>query len=261
MDTQKTLLRIFILLSACAIFIVGCQPKAETTPASLDQNPVSTTNPSSNGNLVTINADISLDPALTQDPDSLRICQNIYDGIIRLDTAGVAQPGLASSWIVSDDQLDYIFTLRTGTKFSDGSPITADNIVDNFNRWFDPTNPLHKNDKFVTWEKIFLGFNGEKDDNDRPKSPIDGIQKVDVNTIIIHLNRPVPTLISDLANPAFSILDPVSLVKGDYGKRDSNIITSGPFIISSWTDSELTLSPNPNYWGTQPSANLNFTIK
>lgn len=260
MSTQKSPSRFIAFLITCTFLVAGCQPQANATTPPQDQTSTSTAAPEASGNSIVINASISLDPALTQDPDSLTICQYLYEGLVRLDAAGSPQPALAESWIVSDDQLDYIFTLKSGLKFSDGSPITPDIVVDNFNRWFDKNDPLHKNGNYQTWETIFLGFNGEKDDNKRPKSPVDGIQKVDVNTVLIHLNRPVPELLTDLANPAFAILSTDALSSGDYGTQGSDIISSGPYSVSSWTDSGITLSPNPNYLGTAPAGDLNFSF-
>lgn len=261
MNIQKSPFRFFILFLVACILVAGCQPQAGATATSSaqDPNPPATTSPVTDGQ--TISAGILLDPALAQDSDSLSVSTQIYEGLVKLDTAGSPSPALAESWVVSDDQLDYIFTIRTGLKFSDGTFITPDVIVDNFNRWFEPASPLHTGGDFKTWESVFLGFNGEKDDNKRPKSPVDGIQKVDINTVIIHLNRPVPDLLTDLANPAFAILSTESLKTSGYGAKSSTIISSGPYMVASWTDTSLTLSPNPNYWGTVPSGDLNFNLK
>ena len=257
-----TLIHAFLLL--CLIFIAGCQPTSTPTEAPATQPAgEATAEPSApiEENSFAISKSILLDPALTEDADSLKVSQYLYEGLVRLDENGEVQPALAESWVISDDQLDYIFTLRPGITFSDDTPITPDTIEANFNRWFDPENSLHGTDKFPTWERIFLGYHNEKDAEQRAKSTVDGIQKVDVNTILVHLNRPVPDLLTYLANPAFTILNIDSLSAGKYGGRDSAIISSGPYVISAWSDAGLTLSPNPKYWGTAPTGDINFTWK
>jgi len=240
------------------ILLAACQPKADETGA---PQPGETAAATQADTSMTVRADLLLDPAITQDPDSLKVSRYLYDGLVRLDAGGAPQPALAESWVISDDQLDYIFTLRSGLTFSDGTAITPDVIADNFNRWFDPRSPLRGNGTYAAWEKIFLGFHGEKDDDDRAKSTVDGIQKVDVNTVLIHLNRPVPELLTYLADPAFAILNPASLSDPAYGRQGSVIVSSGPYIVSSWSDSELTLSPNPNYWTTTPAGNVEFKVQ
>jgi ABC-type transport system substrate-binding protein len=263
MTLYSTPSRIPTFLLICLFFLTACQPKivATNTPNS---QPTTQAQPASTALVSTekpnaISANITLDPALTQDADSLKVSRYLYDGLVGLDSSGKPRPALAESWVVSDDQLDYIFTLRANAAFGDGTPITPDIVADNFNRWFDPQNPLHGNGNYATWQNIFQGFHGEKGTDKRPKSQVDGIQKVDFNTVLIHLNRLEPKMLNYLADPAFAILKTDALATDSkYGGRSSKIISSGPYVISSWTDTGLTLSPNPKYWGTAPQGDLKF---
>lgn len=258
---KKLTYKLLTALMISLMLLTGCAPKedaSDSTP-SPDSTPSANTTPEA-GESMSINQDITLDPAKTTDSDSLMVSQYIYEGLVRLDANGDIQPAIAESWIISDDQLDYIFEIRPNAKFSDGSPITTDVIVDNFNRWFDPQSPLHGDGNYPTWLEIFIAFNGERDAENRAKSLVDGIQKVDSNTVLIHLTRPEPKLLEYVANPAFAILHPESLNASGYGTSDSNIISSGAYIVSSWTDSGLTLSPNPEYWNPA-TGEINFVWK
>jgi ABC-type oligopeptide transport system substrate-binding subunit len=254
--------RIPTFLFVSLFLLTACQPKtvATDTPiSSPTQAPSSMASPAPTENLNIISAKITLDPALTQDPDSLKVSQYLYEGLVSLDSSGNPQPALAESWVISDDQLDYIFKLRGNAAFSDGTLITPDIVVDNFNRWFDPQSPLHGKGNYAAWQDIFFGFHGEKGVDMRPKSQVDGIQKVDFNTVLIHLNRLEPKMLTYLANPSFAILKTDALAADSaYGGRNSKIISSGPYVISSWTDAGLTLGPNPKYWGTKPQVELKF---
>jgi len=267
MTTYLTQSRILTFLLVSLFLLTACQPQAESTPLATEQPP---TLPSTQAPVVeespvvpqgpaAINPNIILDPALTQDADSLMVSQYVYQGLVSLDASGNPQPALAESWVVSDDQLDYIFTLRASAAFSDGTAVTPDVVAENFNRWFDPQHPLHGNGNYAAWQETFLGFLAEKGADKRPVSTIDGIQKVDFNTVLIHLNRLEPNLLTYLADPAFAILKTDTLAADSaYGGRDSTIISSGPYLISSWTDDGLTLSPNPKYWGDKPTEDLKF---
>lgn len=262
--------RTLTFLLTCLLVLTGCQPAAESMPAATEPPAASLPTQSAptseaaapvpTESITAISPDITLDPALTQDTDSLMVSQYLYEGLVRLDESGNPQPALAESWVISDDQLDYIFKLRGNAAFSDGAPITPDIVADNFNRWFDPQNPLHGNGNYAAWQETFLGFHGEKGDDKRPKSTVDGIQKVDFNTVLIHLNRLEPNLLIYLAKPEFAVLKTESLADG-YGERGSLIVSSGPYTISAWTDDGLTLSPNPNYWGEKPQEDLEFIWK
>jgi peptide/nickel transport system substrate-binding protein len=257
-----------------ALLLTSCQPKTETAPLPGETPAPSASTPSPSPAAEfertsvptqpppALNRSLTLDPALTTDPDSILVSGYLYEGLVRLDANGSPQPALADSWEISDDQLDYIFQLRGGAAFSDGSPLTTDIIVENFNRWFDPSHPLHGNGNYAAWQKAFLGFLGQKGADKRPVSTVDGIQKVDFNTVLIHLNRPEPNLLIYLADPAFSILKTDALAADSaYGGRSSAIVASGPYALSSWTDDGLTLSPNPYYWGEKPQDDLSFVWK
>lgn len=126
---------------------------------------------------------------------------------------GKPAPALAASWTVSEDGLNYIFNLRTDAKFDDGTPVNADAVVANFNRWFDPNDPAHGSGSYDAWVAAFGGFKGEKDADGKPKSSFDGIEKVDVFTVLVHLNRPYDGLLATLAQPDFGIVNPATFAK------------------------------------------------
>ena len=59
----------------------------------------------------------------------------IYDTLFAIDETMKAQPQMVSKYGVSDDKLTYTFELRDGLKFSDGTPVTADDVVASIRRW------------------------------------------------------------------------------------------------------------------------------
>lgn len=254
----------FLILTAAFILLSACGPKdnSEDTGAVDPELPVITAEATVQSQTFThINRDVLLDPAKTSDADSLLVSGYLYEGLVTVDSSGNIQPGIAQSWTVSDDELDYIFEIRPNARFSDGSQITVDAIADNFNRWFEPNSPLHGDGNFPSWLNRFLAFNGERDANNRAVSQVDGVQKVDSNTFIVHLNRIEPQLLNYLAEPAFAILSPASLSNPAYGTSQSTIISSGAYVISSWTEEGMTLSPNPQYWNAAGGEDLKFIWK
>ena len=76
----------------------------------------------------------TMDPIKTAQNVDFWVFSNMYDVLVRVDKTGTKlEPGLAESWTVSDDQLTYTFALRDA-KFSDGSPITAEDAAWNLLR-------------------------------------------------------------------------------------------------------------------------------
>jgi peptide/nickel transport system substrate-binding protein len=194
---------------------------------------------------------VVLDPAILMDDDALAVCGLLYDGLVELDASSNPSPSLAVHWTVSDDALDYIFELRPNVTFTSGELFNADAVLANFNRWFDPASPLRGEGEYAGWLEYFMGFKGDLDASQIPVSQFDGIEKVDDLTVLIHLNRPEPNLLSYLAQPFFYMIDPGVLgADGSaYGSRDGSVSGTGAYNISTWDEEGIVLSPSDTYWG------------
>ena len=255
------------LALVAGLMLAACGPKEESPTDAEEEQPAASEETAPSEDVVAqevISKDVLLDPALAaaDDEDSLLVNGLIYEGLVGLEDDLVV-PGLATSWTASDDGLDYIFKLRPDAVFHDGTPVDADAILANFNRWFDPEDSLHGSGAFEEWESIFLGFKGETNDDDTPKSTFDGIEKVDNLTVLIHLSRQDEALLSNLSLPAFSIASPDALdARGEeYGSADGGAVGTGPYMVSERTDDELVLLPNPDYWGEMPGQGLAFSLR
>lgn len=196
-----------------------------------------------------------IDPAIAKegDTDLLAVSGQIYSRLVELKD-GNLEGGLAVSWSISDDQLTYEFQLRNDAVFSDGSRITSDVILANFNRWFDPENPLHGEDSsaYAAWKANFDGFRGETTDDEGPISKFDGIEKVDNLVFLIHLNVPMENFLEVISGPEFSILNPTLMVSegGNHATQQGSVVGSGVYQVSEWDGNSLTLTPSETYWGS-----------
>ena len=204
---------------------------------------------------------VRLDPA-NGDADSLAVDQYVYEGLTRLEGDKPA-PGLAARWQASDDGLAYTFVLRPGLVFHDGTLVNSEAVAANFNRWFDPADPLRGSGDYAAWAQAFLGFKGEVDADGHPKSSFDGIEKVDDLTFIIHLNRQDDSLLTRLAQPAFGIVNPATLASaGDkFSTSADTSIGAGPYYVDSWDGDAIVLQPFANYWNGAPASGLEFPLK
>lgn len=178
---------------------------------------------------------LQLDPVLTDANVDIWIMTNLFDTLLQptADGKGV-NPGLASAYKVADDGLSMTLTLRQGTKFSDGSPITAEDIKWNLDRARDPKEGI--------WSFI-LGS-------------VDSVEIKDPQTIVLHLKNPDPTLASGIATFNTAIL-PSKLVMAQAGATiDDKVkafaehpVGSGPFMFDSWQrGTQMVLKANPYYW-------------
>jgi peptide/nickel transport system substrate-binding protein len=138
-------------------------------------------------------------------------------------------PGLAESWTASDDGLTYTYTLREDLKWSDGEPLTADDIVWNIN--------TGRDQKWDNMISTVVNFDAVKID-DRTievtsSVPDPKLPNLDVYLLPQHIWEPIATDYD--AATEYDALDGVG---------------SGPFVIESFTKGQsVVMVANPNYWG------------
>jgi peptide/nickel transport system substrate-binding protein len=199
--------------------------------------------------------DFELDPANATGDNTRTAVGYLYEGLVKMEGEEVAGV-LAESWSVSDDGLDYIFNLRPGVSFHDATPLNADAVVANFNRWFDPASPLRGAGEFAAWASAFGGFKGEATEDGKTRSQYDGIEKVNELTVLVHLNTPDPEFLGKIADPAFSIVSPAILSAG------GNDGGTGMYKFASQTGSTVTLEPFAGYWDPAaiPSGNIEVSL-
>jgi peptide/nickel transport system substrate-binding protein len=265
--------KLFIIVFATALVLSACggqggtatETQATATSVSATEAPAATKAPTAtepatgpviggSGEIVpaefSISKDILLDPALASNDDSKIVNNYLYEGLLQVVNEQTYL-ALAQSFTRSEDGLDYIFELRPGVKFHDGSAFNADAVVANFYRWFDPADPLHGTDKYDTWVADFLGFKGEKTETGAAKSTFDGAEKINDLTVVIHLSKPDPDLVVKLSNPAYAIVNPAVLKSPGFGTQAGMDGGTGAYMLVEWNDQGLVLQSFGNYWDTE----------
>lgn len=240
---------LFVVLLMTGVLIAACgggtAPATETQIPAETQAPIEATATIQPASTV----DLKLDPANLTSDNAKAAVPYLYEGLVRMQD-GTVVGALASSFTVSEDGLDYIFDIRTGVTFHDGTRLNADVVVLNFNRWFDPADANRGTGEYAAWTANFGGFKGELTEDGKLKSQVDGIEKQDEFTVIIHLNTPDPDLLTKLTDPAFSIMSAASFAGNDGG--------SGAYKAASNDGTTITLEPFAGYWDPTliPSENL-----
>src|SRR5215831_13944643 len=86
-----------------------------------------------------------LDPPAMDAQEGFIATTAMYEGLVRYKSGGTdVEPALAEKWDVSADGKEVLFHLRSGVKFHDGSPLTAEAVAFSFMREVDKENPLYK---------------------------------------------------------------------------------------------------------------------
>ena len=90
---------------------------------------------------ILIGAADDLDPAAQGDIGSAAISAQLFEGLTAIDAQLQTRPALAASWDFRDGGATVVFHLRPGITFSDGTPITAADVVRSWFRIIDPAHP------------------------------------------------------------------------------------------------------------------------
>ena len=92
---------------------------------------------------------VNLDPAQVTDLNSARVGRRIVETLVTFpEESTQLVPGLAESWTVSKDGLQYTFKLRRGIKFHDGTPLDAAAVKFSIERQIDPNHVAAKLGKY-----------------------------------------------------------------------------------------------------------------
>jgi peptide/nickel transport system substrate-binding protein len=173
------------------------------------------------------NADmLTFDPAVTEDDPSIFVELQVYDRLVKLAASNTGvEPELATAWKVAPDGLSALFTLRQGVKFSDGSPLTADDVVFSLTRAIDPKG---------SWGFLF--------------SPIKSVTKVDDKTVRLNMSEPFAPLLPALSTFAGSVYSKANFEK--WGKdAGQHPLGTGAYVLESWQKgAQVALAKNTNYW-------------
>lgn len=241
----------FGLLLAISLVVAACGGGTASTEESGGGAEPAATPESGAGNNSAASADLVLDPENASGDNASAVVGYLYEGLVKVSEGNVV-PALATAYTVSEDGLDYIFNLRPGVTFHDGSALNADVVVLNFNRWFDAADANRGAGEYAAWVANFGGFKGELADDGKPKSQYDGIEKVDELTVLVHLNTVDPDFLTKLANPAFSIVSANAFGQGDGG--------TGAYQFVSSDDANFTLEPFAGYWDVAMLASEGITV-
>ena len=154
----------------------------------------------------------------------------IYSGLVRSDPTGKTNnivPSLSDHWTVSADGKTYTFHLRPGIKFSNGQPVTAEDVAWTLNRFGNP--------KINAIMAAVAGGYGNA-------------TVVSSSTVRVQLAKPVAAFLYDISIwPAFVL--PKNLVEKEGKAFYNHPVGTGPFMVQSFVKgSHITMVRNPYYW-------------
>jgi peptide/nickel transport system substrate-binding protein len=168
----------------------------------------------------------NLDLRQGTDAQSERVGGLIYDALVRKDEHFLLQPWLATSWN-RPDLLTWVFHLRSGVRFQDGKPLTADDVAWSIRSMIDGTLLTAKGGALADVREVLV------------RDPL---------TVEVRTRQPDASLLFNLSDGLFGVVQ-----KGAGREEGLHPVGTGPFrFVSQMQDKEVVLERNENYWGGAP---------
>lgn len=186
-----------------------------------------------------------LDPELNETVDGACLASNSFVGLYTSAEDGSIVPALADGDPeVADDNVTYTVHMKKDLKWSDGSPLTAKDIVWSWNRAADPNTAS-------PYAYLFSVFDGYGDGT----APALNIDAPDDYTVTFKLTAPCAYIMSLLAFPVFMPVPQAAVEAGDEGKdpgtwaMEAGFVSNGAYTLKEWKHGEsMTYVKNPNFY-------------
>jgi dipeptide transport system substrate-binding protein len=188
----------------------------------------------------------------------------VYNRLVQFKPGTVeTEPGLAESWDVSEDGLEYTFHLREDVQFhttdwfTPTRPMNADDVIFSFERQWKEDNPWYSYSPGITWEYFNSMSMGDL---------LKEIVKVDDYTVKFVLNRPEAPFIANLGMDFASIMSKEYADQlaeaGTMDQLNQLPVGTGPFeFVDYQQDAVIRYAAHPDYYkGQQPIDDLVFAI-
>ena len=234
-----------LIMAACVVMTAGCGGNASTqTAESTDTQTVSSIADRDTLNIVLADEIVSLDPAYSYDNLTNQVVNQITQGLLYFDYSGQLQPQLCSSW-EAVDSTTYVYQIRDDVCFSDGSPMTMEDVLFSLNRHMDEDVA-----SYLAWMY----------------ANVDSIEQTGDWEITVHLSVPDAAWQYAFATTAGHIISKEYYEANaeQFGQPGVGVIGTGPYVLDSWTTgSEIKLTYNENYWDKEnvpQFKNIDFKI-
>lgn len=186
------------------------------------------------------------DPARQGDTGTASLLAQLFEGLTACDASLSVRPALADSWTVSRDGLTIAFHLRSGITFSDGTPITASDVVSSWLHVLDPrlAAPLASILDDVQGATAYREGRGSRSGVGVSASG---------DTVVVRLVTPASWFPSVAANPVLAVVPPAEARTLDVTTVPPAFVGSGAYVVTAEGPSSITLRANARYWAGTPA--------
>ncbi len=225
------------LLAACG-GSSGSSDSSNSTSSSSPAEEWVTSTPPGSGTLDSITWDLpygepaTLDYLQSEAASENTVLANLCESLLHLGPEMTYEPGLAESW-ESPNSTTWIYDLRPGLKFSDGKPVTTEDVIYSLERNRDP-------ELGSFWEPWYEN--------------VKSIKATGKNQVTVKLTKPDVLFNQFLATAGGAVVEKAYVEqKGKkYGTSEGGVMCVGPYKLADWTPGkDITIKANPAYWNKE----------
>ncbi|MEK4520287.1 glutathione ABC transporter substrate-binding protein [Psychrobacillus sp. FSL W7-1493] len=219
---------LFILLFVVSIVLAACSG-GESSSAPKENGGSGSDISGDTFTYATTTDAVGLSPTMTNDSPSANVIEQVYETLFQRNSETLEiEPKLAESY-ENPDENTWIFKLREGIQFHDGTPFNAEAVKYTFDKLRDPATGAPRASLLESVEEITVE---------------------DENTVKITTKYPYGAFLAALSHSNAAIISPTADQKQDLMKEP---VGTGPFKFVSWTPGDkLELEANEEYWGGAP---------
>ncbi|TCW16635.1 oligopeptide transport system substrate-binding protein [Raoultella sp. BIGb0138] len=187
----------------------------------------------------------SLDPHKVESDVEFNIISDLFEGLVSVSPQGEIQPRLAEKWENKDNTV-WTFHLRPGATWSDGTAITARDIVWSWQRLVSPLTAS----PYASYPGNMHIVNAQDIAQGKKAPETLGVRAIDDSTFEVTLTQPNAAFLAMLAHPSLVPIDKVLVTRfGEQWTKPEHIVTSGAYKLSAWVVNErIVAERNPRYW-------------
>lgn len=187
----------------------------------------------------------SLDPHKVESDVEFNIISDLFEGLVSVSPGGEIQPRLAEKWENKDNTV-WTFHLRPGVTWSDGTAITAPDIVWSWQRLVSPATAS----PYASYPGNMHIVNAQDIAQGKKTPDTLGVKAIDDATLEVTLSQPNAAFLPMLAHPSLVPVDKVLVNRfGEKWTKPEHMVTSGAYKLSQWVVNErIVAERNPRYW-------------
>jgi oligopeptide transport system substrate-binding protein len=188
----------------------------------------------------------SLDPAVQSDAGSAQVVSQLFESLTAVDSNEHVEPALAASWEIQNSGKQIRFHLRSGLLFSDGSALTADDVVKSWMRVLNPKSPS----QLASLLDDVVGARAYREGKGQASAV--GLSAPSATEVQVDLANPATDFAAIASSPSLAVVPP-TIDSDPRVLSPGTFVGSGGYVLSALTSSETTLTANPHYWAGPPS--------